>query len=66
MSDLAELIISLFLIFLVLGVGLYTILNIFSAIINYKKPELFCGKCGKRVSRKAKRCPKCKIKLKHI
>ncbi len=46
------------------GVGIYTIMNIYEAIVNYKQPELFCGKCGRRLTRKMKKCPKCKVKLK--
>ena len=64
MDDLYEMLISLFLICLTFGMGLYIILNIFDAIIGYKKPELFCANCGKRVSRKAKKCSKCKVRLK--
>ena len=32
------------------GVGIYTITNIYEAIVNYKQPELFCGKCGRRLT----------------
>lgn len=40
------------------------LLNLVSAIVNYGKPELFCQKCGKRVTAKQLKCNKCKAKLK--
>lgn len=51
-----------------LGIAIYAgiicLMNTYDAIVNYKKPELFCAKCGKKVSKKLKKCPKCKVKLK--
>ena len=43
--------------------GLYFLMNTYDAIVSFKKPEYFCPKCGKRVFRKNKKCPKCKVKL---
>lgn len=44
--------------------GIICLMNTYDAIVNYRKPELFCAKCGKKVSEKAEKCPKCKVKLK--
>ena len=44
--------------------GIICLMNTYDAIVNYKKPELFCAKCGKKVSKKTDKCPKCKVKLK--
>ena len=49
---------------LVFGMGLYTVINIYDAIVNYKKPEYYCANCGKKITSKTKKCPKCKVKVK--
>lgn len=64
MNDLYLELIEVILVCSAIGVGIYTIMNIYEAIVNYKQPELFCGKCGKRLTKKMKKCPKCKVKLK--
>lgn len=64
LNNTAEMIITIILLFLVFEVGIYTVVNIISAIVQYKRPELYCAKCGKRLSRKAKKCPKCNVRLK--
>lgn len=64
MSDLSVMLISVILIGITFGMGLYTLLNIYDAIVSYKKPELFCAKCGRKLSKKRKICPKCKVRLK--
>lgn len=46
------------------GMGLYTVTNIYDAIVNYKKPEYYCAKCGKKLSSKAEKCSKCKVRVK--
>lgn len=64
MNDLSLALIEVVLGCSAVGVGIYTITNIYEAIVNYKQPELFCGKCGRRLTKKMKKCPKCKVKLK--
>lgn len=40
------------------------ILNFITGIIYFGRPELYCSNCGKKVTKKFKKCPHCKVKLK--
>lgn len=40
--------------------AVWGVVNFICGIINFNSAEYICAKCGKHVTKKAKRCPKCK------
>lgn len=44
--------------------GLWGVLNFISGIIHFTSPELVCSNCGKKLTDKVEKCPKCKVKVK--
>lgn len=57
-------IIIMILVAVIIYAGIFLLTNIYEAFVYFKEPELFCAKCGKRVTKKTKKCSKCKTKLK--
>jgi len=43
--------------------GIATIIDFITAIINFKKPEMYCAKCRKKLTKTKGKCPKCKTVL---
>ncbi len=43
--------------------GIATIIDFITAIINFKKPEIYCANCRKKLTKVKGKCPKCKTEL---
>lgn len=44
--------------------ALWGVLNFISGIIHFTSSELVCSNCGKKLTDKVEKCPKCKVKVK--